>query len=765
MSRLLNPRTLLLLFVSTPLLFGDAFGYPADVPVDKSGERTILSTPTDSHITIDGILNETIWGQVKFQGNFIQREPAVGEPVSEKTQIAILQSKDNLYIGIKCFDSEPDKIIARDMRRDSEIQNDDFFQIVIDTYHDHRNGYYFKTNPNGAKRDATIGDEGKNYNPDWDGIWDCAAKINDEGWFAEIEIPWKTLNFLEADTVTWGVNFARGIMRKNETSYWQLVSRDAGRMGLFRFSQAGTLTGLTNLKSGGRLEILPYVLGGLERDSQTNFKTENIGDFGIDAKIGLTSNLHVNLTWNTDFAQVESDQEQVNLTRFSLYFPEKREFFLEGAEVFNFGGAESRRSRGGSSSGIRLFYSRRIGIAGHVQQPILGGARMIGKVGNYQVGLLNMQTEETAYYDEDEDEGVFFASTNYTALRVRRDVLKRSNVGFMFLNKQEQGTDLYNRSGGVDANFPITDRIVISGALAGTNGPDEIDEDDEDQIIDMSTNNFAGNLSFAYDSDLWEYGISHMDIQENFNAKMGYVRRTNIKSTSSNLEFNPRPKRWKSIRQISYRLRHKYLTDHQNNMLEAELNSSFSINFQNSARIFGGIERNYEYLDEDWEVRPDIWIPKDTYKSWRGYMWFFSNESADIACNLYASYGDYYTGKSLRAGPEVTIYNFDRIRMDADVSYNFVDLPDEGFTTKTIGFRLYYYFSTKLYLKTYLQWNDDRKANDGNQISIANVLLHWIYKPGSDFYLVFNEGRLISPSAQEITNRTVMLKANFFWRK
>jgi len=376
--------------------------------------------------------------------------------------------------------------------------------------------------------------------------------------------------------------------------------------------------------------------------------------------------------------------------------------------------------------------------------------------------LLNMQTEETSYYDEDDDETELFPSTNYTALRVRKDVLRRSNIGFMFLNKHEKGSDVYNRSGGIDANFPITDKIVISGALAGTIGPDE---EDDGEIIKMDQDNLAGNFSFDYDSDLWEFGISHMDIQENFNARMGYVRRTDIKSTRSNIEYNPRPERWKSIRQIGYRLRHQYLTDHQNNMLEAEMSTGISIHFENSARIWTGIERNYEYLDEDWEVRPDLMIPKDTYKSWRGYVWFLSNESNDIAGDIMVSYGDYYTGKSLRTGPEVTFYNFDRIRLDADVSYNFVDLPVGNFTTKTLGFRMYYYFSTKLYLKTYLQWNDDRKAHDGNQVSIANILLHWIYKPGSDFYLVFNEGRLIGNGVQEISNRTIMAKATFFWRK
>ena len=215
------------------------------------------------NLRIDGNLNEEAWGNIEFQGNFIQREPNIGEPASEKTQVAVLQSRKKLYIGIKCFDSEADKIIARDMRRDSELEDDDYFQIVIDSYHDLRNAFYFKTNPNGAKRDATLGDEGKNYNPDWDGIWECGTQITDQGWFAEIAIPWKTLRFANEDSLTWGINFARGIRRKNEQVYWQLVSRDAGRYGIFRVSQAGVLSGLTEMRAGGNWEVEPYILAGV----------------------------------------------------------------------------------------------------------------------------------------------------------------------------------------------------------------------------------------------------------------------------------------------------------------------------------------------------------------------------------------------------------------------------------------------------------------------------------------------------------------------
>ena len=736
--------------------------------IDQWGYRVINTWNASAKIKIDGCLKEDDWQKITFQGHFKQREPFFDEPATEKTLVGILQDKENLYIGIKCYDSEPDKIIAREMRRDSPLDSDDFFQIVIDTYHDKRNGFYFCINPLGAKRDATLGNEGKNYNPDWDGIWDCATRITNKGWFVEISIPWKTLRFSQRDTLTWGINFSRSIRRKNEDSFWQLVSRDVGRYGLFRLSQAGTLVGLTKMNSGGNIEIEPYLLGGIEKDANTDFNLDNIKQTGIDARIGLTSNLGVKLTWNTDFAQVESDQEQVNLTRFSLYFPEKREFFLEGAEMFSFGGAASSRRRGSGGNNLILFYSRRIGIVGKSQQPIIGGAKLLGKVGQYEIGVLNMQTEAIDVIEEEEDDDgneyeelTHYPKANFTAVRLRRELFQRSSIGVMFLNKEELNSGHYNRSGGFDAHFPLTDRIILSGAIAGTTGPDEIEDD---ELIERATKNMAGLVSFSYDSDLWEFDLSHLSIQENFNAEIGYIRRTDIRNSSARIEFNPRPKNIPAIRQFQFRLGQEYMTDFNNIMQENRLGGSFSIRFQNSARLYAGFNHKTELIDEDWEIRENIIIPQKTYRDLSYYLWAFSNESADLAGNLFLTYGEFFSGKSLRANPGLVVYNIDRVRMDLDVSFNHVTLPFGNFDTRTFGLRFNYFFSTKLYLKAYLQWNDDRRANDGNKISLANILLRWIYRPGSDIYLVYNDSRFVGPHP-EISNHTLMLKATYFWRK
>ena len=236
--------------------------------VDQEGYRYMEIKETSTDISIDGILDEAAWLKAKFQDQFLQREPKFGEKISEETLVAILKDEDYLYIGIKCYDNPASNIIANEMRRDARVDDDDYFELILDTFHDHRNGYYFIINPNGVKRDATIGDEGKSYNPDWDGIWDCATEITEEGWFAEIAIPWETLRFDPARDSLWGINFARMIRHKNEHAFWQLVPLDAGRGGLFRLSQAGELRGLTNIQAGGNIDIEPYLMGGLSRDPE-----------------------------------------------------------------------------------------------------------------------------------------------------------------------------------------------------------------------------------------------------------------------------------------------------------------------------------------------------------------------------------------------------------------------------------------------------------------------------------------------------------------
>ena len=576
--------------------------------VGPNGKRMINAVRATNKIKIDGLLDDTAWQTANFQGNFLQREPNEGEPATEKTEIGILYDDKNIYFAIKCFDSEPDKIIAREMRRDERVDDDDNFELVLDTYHDKRSAYYFITNPYGSKREAVFANEGRDYNPNWDGVWWCKSNINSEGWFLEIAIPWKTLRFSEQDSSVWGINCARKIRRKNEHVYWELISRDVGRSGVFRVSEAGTLQGLTNLKMGGNFELKPYFLGGLENDIVTDFATDRLGDIGLDSKIAVTANLALDLTLNTDFAQVESDQEQVNLTRFSLYYPEKREFFLEGAETFTFGSSKRQHwSRG--TTDMNLFHSRQIGLVDGHEARILGGAKMVGKIGQYRLGVMNIFTDEVTYTD-DEDNTVRVNPTNFSVFRLNRDILERGSLGLVFLNKEESNSENYNRSLGIDGNFPLNDNFSISGYFSGTAGTDQIDKN---QTLDMNTKNIAAKLSLDYQSDLWQFSTSYQDIGANFNPEMGFNRRTDYRLNKASAEYKPRPKDSLLIRQYGYKLEGNYRSDHESVLLDTEIGATYSIEFHNSSRFNLGLKKKKEFVDYDWEVREGFVIPTATY--------------------------------------------------------------------------------------------------------------------------------------------------------
>ncbi len=730
------------------------------IPLDDQGKRTITAIRTENSLNIDGLLDDPAWKAATFQRDFLQREPNEGKPTTERTEIGVLYDDRNIYFGIKCFDSKPEKIIAREMRRDAIVDDDDYFEMILDTYHDYRSGYYFITNPHGSNREAQLANEGRDYNPAWDGVWTCKAHVNEEGWFLEIAIPWKTLRFAEQDSAIWGINFARMIRRKNEHALWQLIPRDLGRTGLFRLSEAGSLQGLAGLKMGGNLELRPYFLGGLENDLNTDFDTDRLSDIGLDTKIALTANLTLDLTLNTDFAQVETDEEQVNLTRFSLYYPEKREFFLEGAEIFSFGGGEHHDWHGGDTD-MNFFYSRRLGLVEGNEARIFGGAKMVGKIGQYRIGVMNIFTDDVTYVN-DEDENVNVNATNFSVFRLSRDVLMRGSLGLMLLNKEETRSEHYNRSVGIDGHLPLSDYFTVAGYLATTFGPHQVEDGER---FDMNKQNVAAKLSLDYNSDLWQFSTSYQDIGVRFNPEMGFNRRTDYRLTTASATYSPRPERSTVIRKFEYDLEGNYRSDHNNRMLDNEIDASFSIEFQNSSRFSIGVEQNKEFIDYDWEVREGFLIPTETYTGFEYSVSAESDKGRTIAGEIDFDYGDYYTGHNTSLGLSGTVTRIQPVRMEIDYTHHYVDLPEGSFHTNTLGFRMFYFFSTALYLKAYVQWNDDKLYFEGKEKIISNFLLRWIYSPASNLYLVYNDGRLIGPGNAEITNRTLMIKATFFWRK
>ncbi len=723
--------------------------------------RNLTANRIEKNLHIDGKLHENEWKKERFSERFVQWEPEFGKPSAEKTEIALLYNQHFVYIGVRCYDRRPDKIIAHEMRRDADLFNDDSFHIIFDTFNDGRNGFYFGINPNACRRDATFSDEGQSFNTEWNGIWQCKTDVNKEGWFAEIAIPWETLRFNTADSIIWRFNASRIIRRQNEHAYWQLIHRDASDNSFFRVSQAGILKGLNGIQAGGNIEIEPYILSSFKNDEKTDFEFNNNTNWGFDSKINFTPNTSLNFTWNTDFAQVEADDEQINLSRFSLYFPEKRDFFLDGAEIFNFGGQSISGGGWEPDDGIRLFYSRRIGLVDGYQQPIRSGIKMFGKLGKFQMGLLNVLTEGFTINDHEEGQPEHFKPDNSTVFRIRREMLHRSSIGIMLLNREIINSNYYNRTLGVDAHFPLSHAFTLSGSLAGTLGPDLTYND---KLHEMDKKNLSGNIDASYESDLWEFKLSHLTIEENFNAELGFVPRTNIKNTMGVFEYSPRTARYGSIQKFGYRLESSFLTDQSNSMLESRIAPVFIISYNNGSIFFTGFERLNIFIEQDWSVRPGYIIPKKTYKGLNSFMYYRSDQSKGFSGSGLISYGDYFTGKRFAVSPSVNINSIKRFSARINFNYNYIRLPGGSFTAQALGCRLYYYFSTRLYLKAFLQYNDDRLANDGNSISLANLLLRWTYRPGSDLYVVYNDARYLRAANSLVKNRSLMLKATYFWR-
>ena len=486
-------------------------------------EREFKATRTSKRITVDGRLDEPAWKESEIISELIQREPREGMCATEATEIRILYNDEYLFIGANCSDSSPDKIVANEMRRDEALRNDDFFEIFIDSYHDHRNAFYFVTNPLGAKRDGLVREEGSNINRDWDGLWYVKTHRSESGWTAEFAIPFYTFRFSGAANQTWGINFGRQIARKKEECYWAPVLRDYGHMGKFRVSYYGNLVGLADIKQGKKLHVMPYVIGGgirEEGDASMDFS----GDAGLDIKYGLTPNLTADISINTDFAQVEADQEQFNLTRFLLYFPEKRTFFLEGAEVFRV----AEKFRFHEPPGLFLFYSRRIGLSeegGEV--PVIGGVRITGKSGKYDLGVLNMMTDRITL----ETDGVVerMERSNYAVFRIKRDFLKKSTLGIMLLSKDSLDSSHYNRGLAFDYNLAFGHAVRIEGFAAKTFSPDARGKD------------WAAHMNLSYNTDFWSILLVYLDVGENFNAEMGYVPRLDQKKYRANIGVSPRP--------------------------------------------------------------------------------------------------------------------------------------------------------------------------------------------------------------------------------
>ena len=684
--------------------------------------------------------------------DFTQRELVEGAPPTEKTDVKIIYDEKNLYIGIVCHDSEPDKIVHNELVWDGDLESDDSFIVVLDTFNDQRTGYYFRINPNGARVDALIKST-KDINDDWDGIWDIEAQITEKGWQAEIVIPFLSLRFPKAEKQLWGINFLRIIRRKNEELLWTSWGREDGPLQL---SKAGKLTGLENVRRGKQVEVKPFILGGVEKklykDMDETFK------YGLDMKYPLTSNLTLDVTVKTDFAQVESDKEQINLTRFNLQYPEKRDFFLEGAEIFDF-----------TQGGTKMYYSRRIGITpdpDRQEVPIMGGLKLSGKTGPYRVGIMNMQTEQKTVITADGTKNVYPA-TNYTVVRVKRDVLEQSYIGFIgtmvnraekpdnpltgidqkdrFINKQENhmfGLDFSYRSN----SFRQNKNLVIKGYLAASNTPG------------LSGDGIAGRLWVDYPNDIVEASLLYHGIDSNFNPEIGFVSRTGIQHLMATLNYTPRVNIPYVKKLLFTPYNYQYVMDTHTKLLTRTVNiTPFGIQFESDDKFEFQVHNHYEWLDYDFNIFGDTVLPQGSYDYWHYLAKFESSRSRKVSVDLSTSSGGYYDGDRNRYAIAMTFKPSRYFSLTPDFVYYDVTSDNGDFSAKTASMRFTTNLSTRLNASTFVQWN-----NQTNQANM-NFRIHYIPKIGSDVYVVYNQLWDEEEDFRTISN-TGMLKVDYLFR-
>jgi hypothetical protein len=732
-------------------LLGTASAQPQQLPLDlaKIDPQTFHAIaarlPKEQAPKIDGRLDDAVWVLAPAQANFVQREPLAGTPISERTEFRVLYDERKIYFALWAYDSDPKGIRASEYKRDSGLAKGDQMRIVIDTFHDRRNGFYFATNPLGAKKDAQYTDNARVTNNDWNAVWECRTTVDEHGWYAEIAIPLSQLRFKTAiGETTWGLNVGRRIVRKNEESYWVPYPRAQGAFGFARLSNAGVLDGLRDIRSRRRFEVVPFVAPQAGYDYLTRNSTNDFDRYGVDARIGITDTLTADLTYKTDFAQVEADQEVVNVSRFSLFFPEKRQFFTETAGLFNYG--KSGTENGDQGPGLLpLFYSRRIGLTEDGREvPLLAGGRVTGRLGGYSLGIMNIETDELAYTVG--PGAVRLPRANYSVVRAKRNLFGYSSVGAIFLNR-EGGTGLdYNRTLGADLNLVLGKTTTLTALAAKTFTPG------------AAGNQFAGGFDFAYQKDRYNYGVTYLDVGEKFNAEMGYIRRTDIRNPKVRAAWTPRPA-WRGVRQLTIGGQLDTYWSHQGAMESQTGDGQFVTAFDDTSTLAVDVAHDYDRLAEPWRLGNGI-VPAGEY-DWNTFSAsYVSNSSLRVAGSGGVQVGSYYSGDKTTVNAGLSVLPLKQLLVETSFNRNRIALPGVPvYLTNTVSTRVSYSFSPSLFTKAYIQYNDARKQ------ATLNFLFWYIYRPGSDFYVVYNEGRdtaIPGVHGTQPRNRTLSVKVTYW---
>jgi len=668
-----------------------------------SSPDIIESMRIEGDIKFDGKLDEPQWQQATHISNFTQRDLNFGEPITERTEVAILYNKNYLYIGVWCYQKDVDKITAKNMNTDFNYRSDDNFQIMISPYDDNRTGYLFVTNPNGARADIQIY-SGEDGNEDWNGVWDVKTQITDKGWFAEIYIPFSTLQFKNDSVLNWALNFERDIVSENEQALWQGWSRD---FSIYAVANAGHLINIKNIAYAKKFEFKPYVLAGARYEK--NMGSSYPFKLGGNLNVSISPTLKLNLTTFTDFAQVEADRIPVNLSRFSVYYPEKRQFFLEGYDMFSYYLGDMNNA----------FYTREIGFENGHQIPIIAGARLFGKIGRNNIGFLNIQ------------EGSFdtIPTTNNTVLRYKRDLGKQSYIGGIFTNRINSNTS--NQVFGIDAAYQTSNFLKNKNLTIGA----KLTMSTEDFTIQNDA--YTYRIYADYPNDLIDNFMAIGSLTKNFNPELGFVRRTNYDSYSWYFRLSPRVLTKYGVKRLLLKpWGFTVYNTHTTGELESFSNETRPIGavFQSGERFEFNLIQHYDRIDVPFWLTDKDSIPVGKYMMYNYEFQFETYHARRVWASLLYNWGDFYNGNIKTFESELGVNINKHLNVNANYTVNFVSLPGSDITTNEIALYLNYAFTTKLNFSLFSQYNDL------DEVMIYNFRLHWIPKVGSDLYFVYNVG-------------------------
>jgi len=708
--------------VSTSLLFFLVFqsfciAQTKEYRLQSNDRPSFLAKKLTAEPEIDGnVMDDAIWKPVTPIGHLTQIKPDFGENVSEKTEVRVGYTMKFFYVSVICYDKDPSTIVVSDSRRDADLGDDDSFLFILDTYNDRQNGFLFGTNADGMEYDAQIDNEGQgNFNANrqqggviggtninWDASWEVKTEIGDYGWSAEFAIPLRSLRFASGDDQTWGINFMRNISKRNETAYW--ASLPIG-FDMKRLSLSGKIHGL-QLNNQGNLKVTPYVLTQIvnnkaiePNDTDTDFEV------GADIKYSLTPSLTLDLSYNTDFAQVEVDEQQINLDRFNLFFPEKRAFFLENAGQFSVG----------SPGEVDLFFSRRIGIADNGSLvPIIGGARVSGKIGRTNIGLLSMFTEDI------ESEGI--EKNNFSVARVNHDFGgTRSSLGGVFVNRSGLGDmpDDYNRVYAIDGKWGIGKKAQVTGFVAKSNTPGIKDKDHAFKLL--ANYNWAG----------WNLNAGYTEVGTGFNPEVGFLQRTAFKKPEFLIFKAHRPKNWGKLLEIRPHVSYRSYWNFEDQLVTSFLHVDNHWEFKSGFEVHTGINFTQERVLQDFDIS-DVTVSTGFYTHEELQFILMTNPNKALSLSTRTVIGGYFGGDRIANSGTLKFRIGDKFNSDISLSHNDLRLPNGNLTAVVSSARLSYSFTPRMFVQSLVQYNNV------SNIASVNARFGWLQKANTGLFVVLN---------------------------